>query len=357
MRGQTEYSRNSGDVSVNQLHEELCILLGAITGSPRVMLVRVEKSTSMARILATTLGEKITVDLKGRKPILTNDNPVLFVPSVKDHHELSTSPLTLVVPNAKLVAGYLIEETEVYRWFILAWNPSLSYFENDDALALVVRVVRLCKRVVEKKFTKQDDAIRFVQKATEQTILKEEVYKFQTEPISKFLFDTLVPKHRLLGRNGAAYLAVRQWRKSIKPYQLKAMEAIKATDEHVSLDNVAAEMAAAVQKIYGNLFTAVVPIPGGSSGKQKSFSVALAEAVASKLKIPCKDILIGQPVAKGASHPKKSASLKPYTLREKISGYILVVDDVATSGRHIELAIEALKPDSNFCAAVAWISD
>ncbi len=342
---------------MNQLHEELCILVGAITGSPRVMLVRVDKTIATAKIFATTLGEKVIVDLTGRQPILTNDNPVIFMPVLKNSHDLLTSPITLLVPNAKSLAGYLIEETDLYRWVVLAWNASPSFFEDDNALALVERIVRLCKKVVEKKFTKQEDAIRFVQKATEQTILKEEVYKFQTEPISKFLFDTLVPKHRLLGRNGAAYLAVRQWRKSIKPYQLKAVEAIKATDEHISLDNIAAEMAAAVQKIYGNLFTVVVPIPGGSSGRQKSFSVALAEAVADKMKIPCKDILIGQPVAKGASHPKKSASLKPYTLREKISGYILVVDDVATSGRHIELAIDALKPGSDFCAAVAWISD
>lgn len=342
---------------MNQLHEELCILIGAITGSSRVMLLRTDKLTGISKILATTPGEKITVDTSDYPTILTKTDPVLHVASLKEKPDLLKNPIAKLVPNAKSVAAYLIEETEKHRWIIVAWNPAATFFENDDALALVERIVRLCQHVLGHRFTKQEDAIRFVQNATVQTILSEDTAKFQSEPVTKFLFDTLISKQRLLGRNGAAYLALRQWRKPIKPYQIKAIEAIKAADEHISLEEVAAEMTTAVKKIYGNLFTVIVPIPGGSSGKAKSFSVALAETMAQKMNIPCKDILVGQPVAKGASHPKKSASLKPYTLREKVSGHVLVVDDIATSGRHIELAIQALKPVSDFCAAVAWISD
>ncbi len=342
---------------MNQLHGELCILLGAITGSPRVMLIRVDKVTKLAKILATTLGEKVTVDMGDSPPILIKSNPVIYLPSLKDRPDITNNPLAKLVPNPKSRAGYLIEENERHSWFVLVTNPPASYFKNDVALALVERIVRLCQHVLDQRFTTQNDAIKFVQNATTQTILSEDASKFQAEPISKFLFDTLISKQRLLGRNGAAYLALRQWRKPIKHYQIKAMEAIKASDEHISLEEVATEMATAVKKIYGNLFTVIVPIPGGSSGKAKSFSVALAETMARKMQIPCKDILVGQLVAKGASHPRKSASLKPYTLREKVSGHILVVDDIATSGRHIELAIEALKPNSDFCAAVAWISD
>ena len=342
---------------MKQLHEELCILVGAITASPRVMLIRSDKLTGISKILATTLGEKMTVDTSGYPPILTKNNPVLHLASLKEDPDLIRNPITKLVPNAKSIAAYLIEETEKHRWIIAAWNPAITFFENDVALGLVERIARLCQRVFDQGFTKQEDAIEFVQNATTQTILSEDATKFQAEPISKFLFDTLIVKQRLLGRNGAAYLALRQWRKPIKPYQLKAIEAIKAFHEHICLEDVASEIATAVQKIYGHLFTVIVPIPGGSSGREKSFSVALAETVAKKMNIPCKDILIGQPVAKGASHPKKSATLKPYTLREKVSGYVLVIDDVATSGRHIELAVQALKPNSDFCAAVAWISD
>ncbi len=100
----------------------------------------------------------------------------------------------------------------------------------------------------------------------------------------------------------------------------------------------------------------VVPVPGGSSGKDDAFSILLAKSVARQLDIKFLDVLINSDTV-GSSHPKKSAKLQPFQVREKVSGNVLIVDDVATSGRHIELATLAIRPLCNFCTAVVWISD
>jgi hypothetical protein len=42
--------------------------------------------------------------------------------------------------------------------------------------------------------------------------------------------------------------------------------------------------------------------------------------------------------------------------REIVSGPVLLVDDVSTSGAHIEEAVELLRPHANMVFAVAWIS-
>jgi hypothetical protein len=346
-----------GPTSLKQLHEELCVLVGAISASSRVMFIRIDKRSSKAKILATTLGEKIEVAIDLSLGFLEAESPILLVPNIKAEPKILKSAFLKFIPHAKSVAGYFIQETTTHRWIILAWNPNPNYFKDDTALAHVERIIGLCKKVIDNKYTMEEEAFQYLQKESEQTILKEDVFKYEAEPLLKFLIETLVPKQRLLGRNGVSYLALRQWRQSIKPYQIKAVEAIKSSQDEVCMEVVAGEIVQHIQKIYGNLFTSVVPVPGGSSGTAKSLSVLLAEQVAKKLKIPCNNILVAAPVATGKSHPKKSAVLKPYSLREKISGNILILDDVVTSGRHIELATMALRTSAEFCTAVAWISD
>ncbi len=83
----------------------------------------------------------------------------------------------------------------------------------------------------------------------------------------------LIKKQRLLARGGASYLALRQWRKGLKPCQLEAFRALKQFEDELFEDLVTKELKDAVVKVYGKLFEAIVPIPGGSSGNARSFSV------------------------------------------------------------------------------------
>ncbi len=116
-------------------------------------------------------------------------------------------------------------------------------------------------------------------------------------------------------------------------------------------------MVSATKRIYGTSFDVVVPIPCGSSGIENCLSVETARVVAEKLGIGFENVLVPAPVKKGASHPSKSSTLQPYKLSKPISGRALIIDDVASSGKHIELAWNALSGNCSHCAAMVWVSD
>ena len=120
---------------------------------------------------------------------------------------------------------------------------------------------------------------------------------------------------------------------------------------------VAEELTTAIKRVYGGAFQNVVPVPGGSSGKKESFSMRIARRIASNLEIDYTPVLQAAPVRIGASHPQKSLRLQPYTVTDKIDGNVLIIDDVATTGRHMERANEVLRPMAKYCASVVWIAD
>lgn len=170
-----------------------------------------------------------------------------------------------------------------------------------------------------------------------------------------FLFDTLVKKRTLHNRNGIDYLTLRSWRTQLKSYQISTLVSLKVTKPAALIRRCTDEIIECVRHVYGDgVITAVVPIPGGSSGDANSFSVLLAREIATELNVAFCDILVPQGT-KGKSAPIKSAKLKPYELKETLAGPILVVDDVASSGAHMELAITALKHNSRAVYGVAWI--
>ena len=84
-------------------------------------------------------------------------------------------------------------------------------------------------------------------------------------------------------------------------------------------------------------------------------SVLLAEAIAEKLGAAFCNVIAADVVKKGASSPKKSAALPPFKFSGALLGPVLVVDDVATSGRHMELAQMALRVYGVPVLGMVWI--
>lgn len=339
------------------LEKELCLLIGAITGSSRVSFLRVNRNLAKVDVTATSLGEARSYNLNYDLTMLSTERPVVLAPSLKKLPELLNHPIHDIISNLHSVAAYHLNETPQFKAMLIAWNPSQNFFKNDKSLAIVERLIDMSKRVFFEKEASQVEFSNFLQESVDGGKLEEGPTTYSTEPVSKFLLDTLIVKNRILARNGVSYMAVRQWRKTIKAYQIKALQALKSEETSKCADIIAGEIAVQVEKMYGKLFTAVVPIPSGSSGRQRGFAVLIAEGVARRLNLPCHDILLQGPVAQGASHPKKSVLLKPYKLKEELSGNILIIDDVSSSGKHIELATLALKQFANYCTAVAWIAD
>lgn len=170
-----------------------------------------------------------------------------------------------------------------------------------------------------------------------------------------FLDRTLIQKKSALERNGVGYVAVRAWRKDAKELQIAAMRSVKAAPTWAIAEKIALELTAFVDTFHGpNFFEVVVPIPAGSSGMKNSLTVLIASTVADRLRLPFRDCLVPQGVP-GVSHPKKSQGIRPYSVDAPTLGRVLLMDDVATSGVHVEMAVRGLRAHGASASAMVWI--
>ncbi len=177
----------------------------------------------------------------------------------------------------------------------------------------------------------------------------------QVEPTSQFLIDTLVKRRSLKSRNGVSFITARTWRAALKPYQIKALCALKRDPPASLIDVAAAELAEIVTNVGGGAsYAHVVPVPCGHTKNELCFSVLLAGATARMLRLEPLLAFEDQP-RPGSSHPRKNPGLKPYTWRTLPTGPVLLIDDVVSSGAHIEHAVKQLREKVALVSAVAWI--
>ncbi|HRK24400.1 MAG TPA: PAS domain-containing protein [Beijerinckiaceae bacterium] len=176
------------------------------------------------------------------------------------------------------------------------------------------------------------------------------------EPSLAFLDETLVHRRTIRARNGVHYLTLRSWRTSLRDWQIKALRALKANTPSDMPSMIAEEMRYEMSALIGaQAFRAVVPIPCGHSGEGPCLSLEIARALGAKLDIPVIQAFVTQPL-RGKSHPKENLRRPPLALIRSFEGPLLLVDDVATSGSHLEEAVKLLRPQSGSVFAVAWIS-
>lgn len=204
-------------------------------------------------------------------------------------------------------------------------------------------------RKLEQKLEKN---LRFNSRGFEEAT---ENFANRSSPVIHFLTDTLVEQKALRSRNNVSYLTVRTWRKPIKAYQIKALKALKRTDLRSCVGIIADEMLAAISAMVGvSSFDGIVAIPCGHSDSDHCLSMMISELLSEKMSIPVVRAFAPRPL-KGSSHPKASAKMPPLKLRQEPQGNYLLVDDVATSGRHLEEAVELLRREGAEVMAVAWI--
>jgi hypothetical protein len=177
----------------------------------------------------------------------------------------------------------------------------------------------------------------------------------ELEPAGKFLFSTLVKRAALRSRNGVGYLVVRNWRAAIKEHQLSALRALKDHPPSSLVLGIGEELTQAVRSVFGQgHIENVVPVPCGNSGCDECLSTRISANVATRLGARYVAGLKPQG-GSGRSHPRKSARLSAFDVVRKPTGVTLVVDDVVSSGRHLELAVRALRSGDKPVLAVAWI--
>ncbi len=176
------------------------------------------------------------------------------------------------------------------------------------------------------------------------------------KPVSQFLLSTLVRNTRLSRRKGQAYVSTRSWRKPIKEHQLAALKALKADPPAHLVETVASELADVVRNVYGEgVARYVVPVPCGHSCG-RCFSTLVAQVVAEKLGLEFVEAFERQTL-QGSSHPKTNVRRPKMKIQRTITGPAILIDDVATSGSHIEEARKLLHKTTDTVWPVVWIAD
>lgn len=176
------------------------------------------------------------------------------------------------------------------------------------------------------------------------------------EPSARFLMETLVGRRTIRNRNSISYLTIRSWRQPLRKFQIAALLALKGRVPAEFADGIAGEIAEGVGGLVGTAaFKTVVPVPcGHSSPEGECLSVAIGRSLAAQLGLPMVQAIESQRL-KGSSHPKTNAKRPPMALAHKVDGPVLLVDDVATSGAHLQEAVELIKPHCGSVLPVAWI--
>ena len=170
-----------------------------------------------------------------------------------------------------------------------------------------------------------------------------------------FLLETLVQRRALRSRKGVSFITLRAWRQPIRAHQIRALKAIKRSAPAAIAAEVAEELHADLAALFGAAaFRAVIPVPCGHSSARGCLSHAIALELGQRINLPVIAALAMPPLA-GSSHPKTNARRPPMTLQRAIEGPVLLVDDVATSGRHIEEACQLLRAGAGSVLAMAWI--
>jgi predicted amidophosphoribosyltransferase len=167
----------------------------------------------------------------------------------------------------------------------------------------------------------------------------------------------LIPKRQVNHRKDVTYFTVKTWKKPIKDAQLSALRALKefGYDELAVL--AADDVKSALEGLLGTLdFDFVTSIPCMHSKRATCFSNLIGQKISLLTGIPFKECFKREYRA-GSSHPANNPRLPPFRLAKPVHGKILLIDDVATSGTHIEKAAKRLRENGSSVFCVAWIGD
>ena len=283
-----------------------------------------------------------------------------FVANVAKDPNFTNHPILKAAPFARSLAHVPVQGQHAdLEAAITIINPDIKWPFNASVSALLMDLAMLVGDTLKaSEFSAPDveESQAALPPGLNETALPLSVAIESKDTAGQFLLSTLRPRTSIRSRQDVSFVTLRTWSKAIKPYQMSALKIVKKGADQKFVDQVAQEMATHVRSIFGEpRVSGVVPVPCGHSRSVFCLSVRIAQAVARILDVPFMELL--QNVERsGSSHPRKNTELTAPVLQDGASVVsLLLVDDVATSGRHIELAVKSLRNRAQHVAAIAWI--
>ncbi len=99
----------------------------------------------------------------------------------------------------------------------------------------------------------------------------------------------------------------------------------------------------------------ITTVPVGHSRRPDSFAVQLAGSVADRLGLTFEKVFADRFVS-GSSHPKEYRKLAPLRRLRDVATPAIIIDDIATSGWHLEESVTHLRAFGLPVIAATWIS-
>ncbi len=176
------------------------------------------------------------------------------------------------------------------------------------------------------------------------------------EPPHSILWESLLYRPALFRRNQIRWIAACAWRSRSRARGLAALKGVKQAPTPSVISKAAMLVSTLINEIYGEgPAEAITCVPCGHSQRADCFGKQLAQLVAAQIEIPFLQIFADRP-CEGVSHPKQHANLPPLQLIAAPPRSVIVIDDLATSGWHLEEAALALRSLGVAASSMAWIS-
>jgi hypothetical protein len=167
---------------------------------------------------------------------------------------------------------------------------------------------------------------------------------------------SLVYRRAIYSRNDVCWFSARSWSSRSRRADVDALKAAKRRLDPGVIASAAEELAEMVRLLVGApKGWLVTTVPVGHSRRPDSFAVQVAGGVASRLGLEFDKVFADRFVA-GSSHPKEYRKLPPLCRLRGVATPAIIVDDVATSGWHLEESLTHLRAMSVPVLAVSWIS-
>jgi hypothetical protein len=169
------------------------------------------------------------------------------------------------------------------------------------------------------------------------------------------LLGSLVYRPTLFRRNDVLWIAACSWRAEAKADDIAALKRAKREFAPVLIGNVADSVATLIRQLYGSRpANATTTVPCGHSRRPDCFGKRLAQAVGKSLGLPFLQVFADRPCC-GVSHPQEFRKLPPLQQIAYPVSSMILIDDLSTSGWHVEESLTALRRLGASTSAFVWI--